>query len=135
MQTLHNEYATFLSDIKSKIRQAQYEAMKAVNTQLVQLYWEIGQSITEKQQQAGWGKSVVENLAKDLQAEFPGMRGISARNLWLMADFYSEYQGVEFLQSLIAEISWTHHTLILSKCKDNRKRKNGVLPQRFERYG
>ncbi len=48
-------------------------------------YWEIGKSILEKQQ-AGWGKSVVENLAEDLQAEFPGMRGISARNLWLSTD-------------------------------------------------
>jgi adenylate cyclase len=59
----------------------QYEAMKAVNTQLVWLYWEIGKSVSEKQAQAGWGKSVVENLAKDLQTEFPNMRGLSARNL------------------------------------------------------
>ncbi len=127
METLHNEYTLFLSDIKLKIRQAQYEAMRSVNTRLVRLYWEIGQSITEKQQEAGWGKSVVENLAKDLQAEFPGMRGFSARNLWLMVDFYSEFHGVEFLQSLIAEISWTHHIIILSKCKDNRKRQFYIL--------
>ncbi|MFN0037039.1 MAG: YhcG family protein [Saprospiraceae bacterium] len=127
MNIIQHEYTSFLSDIKTKIRQAQYAAMKAVNAELVRLYWDIGQGITEKQQQAGWGKSVVENLARDLQAEFPGMRGISARNLWLMADFYAEYQGVEFLQSLIAEISWTHHTIILSKCKDNRERQFYIL--------
>ncbi len=115
-------YSAFLTEIKSKIRQAQYEAMKAVNSSLVLLYWEIGKSIIEKQQLLGWGKSVVENLARDLQMEFPGMRGLSTRNLWLMVSFYTEYQSVEFLQSLIAEISWTHHTLILSKCKDDRQR-------------
>jgi predicted nuclease of restriction endonuclease-like (RecB) superfamily len=123
----NTEYAVFLSDIKAKIKQAQYEAMKAVNTQLVFLYWEIGKSISEKQTLQGWGKSVVENLAKDLQAEFSNMRGLSARNLWLVTDFYIEYSQVEFLQSLIAEISWTHHTLILSKCKDNQQRRFYIL--------
>ncbi len=121
MQKLPSDYAHFLGEITTKIRRAQYDAMKAVNTQLVRLYWEIGKSLSEKQQ-AGWGKSVVENLARDLQAEFPGMRGISATNLWLMAQFYAEYHGIEFLQSLIGEIGWTHHTIILSKCKDNRER-------------
>ena len=121
------DYALFLSDIKRKIKTAQYEAMKAVNTQLVWLYWEIGKSISEKQMQQGWGKSVVENLAKDLQAEFADMRGLSSRNLWLMADFYTEYNANAILQSLIAEISWTHHTLILSKCKENQQRRFYIL--------
>lgn len=120
-------YALFLSDIKRKIKTAQYEAMKAVNTQLVWLYWEIGKSISEKQMQQGWGKSVVENLAKDLQAEFADMRGLSTTNLWYMAQFYTEYSNIEFLQSLIGEISWTHHTLILSKCKENQQRRFYIL--------
>jgi predicted nuclease of restriction endonuclease-like (RecB) superfamily len=122
MSKIDTTYAGFLIEVKSKIRSAQYEAMRAVNASLVQLYWEIGKSIIEKQQQLGWGKSVVENLSRDLQAEFPGMRGLSARNLWLMVSFYEEYHPIEFLQSLIAEIGWTHHTVILSKCKDNRER-------------
>jgi predicted nuclease of restriction endonuclease-like (RecB) superfamily len=122
MQTLPTEYTHFLGEIKTKIRRAQYEAMKAVNTNLVRLYWEIGQSISEKQKLASWGKSVVENLAKDLQAEFPGIRGFSTSNLWYMSKFYDAYHQVEFLQSLIGEISWTHHTIIFSKCKDNRER-------------
>ncbi|MCD4768229.1 MAG: DUF1016 N-terminal domain-containing protein, partial [Methanosarcinales archaeon] len=66
-----SEYQAFLKDIKNRIRQSQYEALKAVNVELIQLYWDIGKSIIKKQQQTGWGKSVVENLAKDLQAEFP----------------------------------------------------------------
>jgi len=114
METPQYDYAHFLGDIKTKIRQAQYEAMKSVNSRLVWLYWEIGQSITEKRQQAGWGRAVVETLAKDIQTEFPGMRGFSTTNLWYMAQIYSEYHGDKILQSLIGEISWTHHTNILS---------------------
>lgn len=72
MQTQPTDYAHFLGEIKSKIRQAQYEAMKAVNTQLVHLYWEIGRTITEKQRLAGWGKSVVENLAGICRPSFRG---------------------------------------------------------------
>lgn len=117
-----SEYQAFLKDIKNRIRQSQYDALKAVNVQLIQLYWDIGMSIVEKQQQSGWGKSVVENLAKDLQDEFSGIRGFSAQNLWLMRQFYAEYHDNENLQSLIREIGWTHHTVIMSKCKDDHER-------------
>ena len=58
---------------------AQYEAMKAVNKEMIPLYWDIGRLITEKQLSLGWGKSVVETLSKDLQKEFPGMQESSAR--------------------------------------------------------
>jgi predicted nuclease of restriction endonuclease-like (RecB) superfamily len=78
------EYQSFITDIKSKIRQAQYEALKAVNKELLTLYWYIGKQIVTQQQALGWGKSVVEQIANDLQAEFVGMSGFSARNLWLM---------------------------------------------------
>ena len=68
------------------------------NINFIQLYWDIGKSIIEKQQQTRWGKSVVENLAKDLQAEFPDISGFSATNLWYMSQFYMEYQGKERLR-------------------------------------
>jgi predicted nuclease of restriction endonuclease-like (RecB) superfamily len=125
--TKNTDYTLFLSELKATIKQAQYAAMKAVNTQLVGLYWEIGKAIVAKQSQQGWGKAVVENLAKDLQAEFPNMRGLSTTNLWNMVQFYTEYHNVEFLQSLTGEISWTHHTIILSKCKDNQQRRFYIL--------
>jgi hypothetical protein len=73
---------------KGRIRAAQYEALKAVNKELIALYWDIGRMIVERQQETSWGKSVVENLAKDLQTEFPGIQGFSARNIWRMRDFY-----------------------------------------------
>jgi predicted nuclease of restriction endonuclease-like (RecB) superfamily len=106
------ETTKFIAEIKQKIRQAQYEAMKAVNVQLINLYWEIGKSIAEKQQES-WGKAIVPSLSKELQTEFPGIGGFSVTNLWLIAQFYIEYHDVENLQPLVAEISWSKHVVIL----------------------
>ncbi|MDR3308517.1 MAG: PDDEXK nuclease domain-containing protein [Tannerella sp.] len=111
----------FITEIKQKIRQAQYDAMRAVNVQLINLYWEIGKSIAEKQVES-WGKSIVQTLSKELQSEFPGVGGFSVANLWSMAQFYAEYHAVENLQPLVGEISWTKHIAIMSKCKDNLER-------------
>lgn len=105
-------YRAFLTEIKEKVYQAQYQAMKQVNMALIGLYWEIGQGIVERQQQYKWGKSIVENLSVDLQKEFPGVDGLSSRNLWLMRKFYKEYSGNEKLQPMVAEIGWTKSVLI-----------------------
>ncbi|MDR2909748.1 MAG: DUF1016 N-terminal domain-containing protein [Bacteroidales bacterium] len=116
------DYLQFLAEIKERIYHSRHEAAKAVNREIIQLYWDIGHSITEKQQSAGWGKSVVETLANDLQKEFPGMSGFSARNIWYMQQFYAEYHGNEILQPLVGEISWSKHLVIMSKCKDMQER-------------
>ncbi|MDR1206005.1 MAG: DUF1016 N-terminal domain-containing protein [Peptococcaceae bacterium] len=97
-------YGAFIKEIKDLIYRRQYEALKKVNTELIQLYWEIGEEIDRQQREQGWGKSVVEILSKELQKEFPGIQGFSARNLWLMRNFYIEYSQDEFLQPLVAEI-------------------------------
>lgn len=122
-----NEYYSFLAQVKSKIRTAQYEALKIVNTHLINLYWDIGKLIVDKQNRLGWGKSVVENLAKDLQMEFPALQGFSSRNLWNMKVFYEEYSSIEILQPLVAEISWSKHLVIMSKCKDLQERHFYIL--------
>jgi len=118
---LEKKQLNFIAEIKQKIRKAQYEAMQTVNVQLVCLYWEIGKAIAEKQQE-GWGKAVVSTLSKELQKEFPGVGGFSVTNLWLMAQFYTEYHDVENLQPLVGEISWTKQIVILTRCKDNLER-------------
>ena len=123
---LENSQITFISEIKTKVRNAQYEAMKAVNVALINLYWEIGKSIAEKQSES-WGKSIVPTLSKELQNEFPGVGGFSTTNLWLMVQFYTEYQSVENLQPLVGEISWSKHTVILGKCKDPKEREFYIL--------
>ena len=111
----------FITDVISKVRQAQYEASKAVNVHLINLYWDLGKSIAEKQA-LGWGKSIVPTLSLELKKEFPGMTGFSTTNLWYMVQFYNEYHAEEFLQPLVGEISWTKHLVILSKCKDSQER-------------
>ena len=108
------EYLDFKNEITKRIRSAQYEALKAVNKEMIALYWEIGRCITEQQKALGWGRSVVESLSEDIQKEFPGIQGFSARNMWDMARFYTEYQSNEILQPLVAEISWSKHIVILT---------------------
>jgi predicted nuclease of restriction endonuclease-like (RecB) superfamily len=95
-------YGSFIKEIKDLVYSRQYEAMKAVNAELIQLYWEIGRKITHQQLEKGWGMSVVRVLAKELQKEFPGTRGFSARNLWRMRNFYVEYSENPILQSSTA---------------------------------
>ena len=85
------QYSDFIKEIKDLIYRRQYEAMKKVNAELLQLYWEMGEEINNQQKEKGWGKSIVEILSKELQKEFPGVQGFSARNLWLMRNFYLEY--------------------------------------------
>jgi predicted nuclease of restriction endonuclease-like (RecB) superfamily len=119
---LPENYSGLLSEIKARIQKAQYEALKAVNKELIALYWDIGRIIAERQKDHSWGKSVVEKLATDLQNEFPGMRGFSVQNLWYMRQFYLTYAGHSKLQPLVGEISWAKHLLIMGRCKDDLQR-------------
>jgi predicted nuclease of restriction endonuclease-like (RecB) superfamily len=112
------DYAQLLAEVKERVRSAQYAALKAVNTELVGLYWDLGRMIVERQEQAGWGKSVVERLSQDLRREFPGVAGFSVQNLWYMRQFHLEYLEHEKLQPLVGEIAWAHNLVIMSKCKD-----------------
>ncbi len=116
-----DNYKQVFQTLKARVLQAQHHALHTVNTALISLYWDIGKTIVEQQTQAGWGKAVVAQLAKDLQAAFPGVRGFSAQNLWRMRQFYATYRDSENLSALLREISWTHHLAILP-CKDNQER-------------
>jgi len=117
-----NSYIEFLTHIKDRIRSAQYDALKAVNKELIQLYWDIGKMIVDQQDKHGWGKSIVENLAKDLQKEFSGVSGLSPSNLWRMRNFYIAYSNKPKLAPLVREISWSHNIIIFEKCKDDLER-------------
>jgi predicted nuclease of restriction endonuclease-like (RecB) superfamily len=122
MEINKTEYKHFFEEVKEQIRKAQYQAMKLVNKELISLYWNLGKKIVEKQEQYGWGKSVVQTLAEDLQKEYPGMLGYSAVNLWRMRRFYVEYHKVIKLSPLVTEIGWSHNIVIIDKCKDNLER-------------
>jgi predicted nuclease of restriction endonuclease-like (RecB) superfamily len=135
----HPDYPAFLAGLKERILRARTTAARAVNCELVLLYWDIGRGIVEKQQTSGWGDSVVERLADDLRAAFPDMRGFSVVNLWRMKQLFLEHTSPEFLsqavkelklgdvdsakvsqsvRQLVAAIPWGHHANLLARITD-----------------
>lgn len=116
------EFNSFVKEIKNRILKSQYEALKKVNKELIGLYLSIGEDIVNKQSKYGWGKSIVEKLSDELRKEFVGMKGFSQRNLWNMRNFYIEYKDNPKLQTLSADIGWSHNVIIFQKCKDNLER-------------
>ncbi|MBN1969079.1 MAG: DUF1016 family protein [Candidatus Delongbacteria bacterium] len=115
-------YKPFLAKILNQIESARYEMLKTVSNHTVILYWNIGKSVSEQMRNEGWGKSIVEILAKDLQNSFPGVRGFSSRNIWRMKTLYENYATDKILPLLVAEIGWTQNCIILEKCKEPVKR-------------
>lgn len=123
---LLNEYATVLAEIKERVRSAQYAALRAVNKELVGLYWDIGRMICERQSgESSWVKSVVARLSADLRAEFPGVPGFSDQNLWYMRQFYLAYHSHPKLQPLVGEISWDKHLVVMARCTDDEEPNGG----------
>ncbi|HCS65961.1 MAG TPA: DUF1016 domain-containing protein [Cellvibrio sp.] len=112
------QYRQFLDEVKTEIRRAKIRVAGSANREMTQLYWRLGKAITEKQDTLGWGKSVVEQLARDLQRIFEGRSGFSTQNLWYMRQFYQEYQGDTNLQQLVGEIPWGQNLTIMAKVKD-----------------
>jgi predicted nuclease of restriction endonuclease-like (RecB) superfamily len=99
------EYRRFIEDIKARVTAARISAARQVNSDLILLYWDIGRAIVEKQKTLDWGDSVVELVAADLRRSFPGARGFSANNVWLMRQFFSEYSNAEFLEQAVQEMA------------------------------
>ncbi len=120
--TQPTDYAEFLHAIKSRIRSARVKATRSVNQEQVDLYFSIGKDVVDRQERLGWGKSVVEKLAKDLRREFPNAAGFSAPNLWFMRQFFMEYREHSNLLQLAREIPWFSNVTIFSKVKDHAAR-------------
>lgn len=100
------------------IHKKQYQVLKSINSETVNLYWEIGEEIYRQQEENDWGKSIVQVLSTELQKKFPGAKGYSAANLWRMRNFYLTYRDSEKLAPLVREISWSNNIIIMEKCKD-----------------
>jgi len=99
------DYPRFLAALKERIARARISAARAVNRELILLYWDIGSGIVEKQESLGWGDGIVETLAHDLQRAFPELRGFAPRSLWNMRRFFLAYSSLELLPQLVAELS------------------------------
>lgn len=105
------------TDIIQLIKQSRSKAIVAVNTEMINLYWNIGQYIHNRIETAEWGKSIVKELADFLQRNEPGLKGFSDANLWRMRQFYHIYNNTPKLVPLVREISWSHNLIIFSRCK------------------
>lgn len=118
VSNLPEDYGSLLIEVKERIRAGQYQALRAVNRELIGLYWDIGRMIVERQAGDTWGKSIVQQLSGDLQKEFPGIGGFSTSNLWRMKSFFEAYADSEKLAQLVREIGWGHNLVILQRCSD-----------------
>lgn len=110
------------SEITELIQSAKQRAYRAVNTELVNLYWQVGEIISQKIESDGWGKGTIESLSGYIRNSQPGIRGFSVQNLWRMRQFFEVYGQNKVLSPLVRELPWTHHMLILSQAKQEEER-------------
>lgn len=119
MKPEHSDYYVWLSEIKQKIRFAQLKVGVAANKALLELYWELGKEIVDKQKTAAWGDGVIDSLTRDLKVEFPSINGFSRRNLYAIRQWYIFYsERFSIVPQPVAQIPWGHNRLIIGKIKD-----------------
>ena len=118
----HTDYRQGLEDIKRRIQSAQTRAVLAANTELLQLYWDIGRQLAQWQKERDWGTAVVEQMATDLQSTYPGIKGFSRPSLFAMRQFYAflspRFGQFEFVSQPVRQIPWGHIRTLLVKVKD-----------------
>lgn len=115
----HNsEYKIWINELKSQVRSVQIKAAIAVNSALIEFYWELGKMISEKQEFYNWGDKLIDQISLDLKEEFPEMKGFSTRNIKYCRNFYTFYSNSSIRQQLVAQIPWGHNILIFSKSKN-----------------
>lgn len=120
--SIPEDYHDFLRELKGRILQSQVRAVLSVNRELVLLYWQIGRDILNRQQQQGWGTKVIDNLATDLRTAFPEIKGFSPRNLKYMRSFAETYPDEQFVQEVLAQITWYHNIALMEKLKSSEER-------------
>jgi predicted nuclease of restriction endonuclease-like (RecB) superfamily len=116
-------YADWLVDLKGRIHTAQQRATLAINRELVLLYWQIGRDILARQAEQGWGAKVIERLAHDLRAAFPGMKGFSPRNLKYMRAFAEAWPDPAIVQQAVAQLPWGHNLVLLERLNTPEERR------------
>jgi len=122
------------TDIIQLIKQSRTNAIKAVNAELINLYWNIGEHISKKIEQSEWGDSVVKELANFIQTQEPEIKGFSDKNIWRMKQFYETYKDFPKLSTLLREISWSHNLAIFSRCKTVEEKEFYLKLAKQEKY-
>jgi predicted nuclease of restriction endonuclease-like (RecB) superfamily len=119
--------AAEFTEILGIIHAGRSKAFEAVNVALIDTYWAIGEQLSDKVADAGWGKGVVTELAAWLGVQAPELKGFSASNLWRMKQFYETYVALPKLATLLRELSWSKHLLLLSQCKSEEEKEFYLL--------
>lgn len=109
------------------ISNAQNKAFKAVNKELVLLYWEIGSFVSGKVDSGAWGEGVVVKLAGHIKSHYPNLKGFTKRGLYRMKQFYETYHKTEKVSTLVTQLSWSNHLILLSKCKSIEEKQFYIL--------
>lgn len=139
-QSIQNKNYKF-DEIVTIIEQARQRAFRAVNRELIEMYWQVGKYVSEKVKSNAWGKSIVQEFAAFVQTKYAGIKGFSAQNIWRMKQFYETYAGNEKLSPLVRELPWTNNILIMVSAKTEEARefyinlsiKNGYSKRELER--
>ena len=124
-----NGYAEFLGELKQRILSARVSAARVVNSELILLYWDIGRGIVEKQQSLGWGESVVEMVAADLQRVFPSMSGFSPRNLRDMKRFFLAYSDPAIWPQAVAKLATRDDSTAIPRQLTAKSEASRIWPQ------
>ena len=114
-----SDFLEWITTFKAKIRSARNKLAFSINSQVLELYWEIGRDIAEKQQNSGWGSGFIEQIAEELKHDFPEIKGFSRRNIYAILQWYKFYADkYQFVPQVVAQIPWGHNRLIITKIKD-----------------
>lgn len=114
----NSEYTLWLRQLKLKVHAVRTKVALSINSQLLELYWDIGRDISDRQQDSSWGSNLVERVANELKLEFPEMKGFSRRNIYAMRQWYKFYaEKYPFVPRFVAQLPWGHNRLIVSKAK------------------
>jgi len=126
MKPTTKHHSDEFKEILGIIQSGRSRAFEAVNVALIESYWAIGEHLSRKVSEAGWGKGVVADLASWLASEAPDLKGFSSSNLWRMKQFYETYAPLPKLATLLRELSWSKHLLLMSSCKSEEEKE--ILP-------
>lgn len=110
-------YNEFINQVKVEIKQSQNNAILSVNRELLLLYWKVGKRILENINSSDWGSKIIPKLSKELKEAFPDLKGFSERNLKYMRRLAEEYPDYEFVQQVVAQLSWSHNLVLLDRIK------------------
>ncbi|MGI8682718.1 MAG: PDDEXK nuclease domain-containing protein [Mycobacteriales bacterium] len=121
-RSLPDGYPELLQDLKRTVAAARWRAQRVVNTDLLLLYWQLGDAVLQRQRTEGWGTRVIDRLAADLRAAFPEMRGLSRSNLFYMRSFAASWPKTAIVQQPVGRLPWGHVTVLLDKLDDQAQR-------------